>query len=250
MTFVLSNPRAVIKVLRDVEPEMENIEYMAASLEAYMEGNEGKLKEWRTVLTDMLEDNQWQGDVDEVLEQLKRRCLTYKPPDPLYPGAPVLAVLSEDGAWHEALLDSIDDDGYHVIFTQYGKPQTCKKEDICAIDDVADEGDDDLGEGECALCQRMLPMTFHHLIPRETHKKWLKKNKLPGNIVDGECSVNFLSSYGIEICRGCHSFIHSSETNKTLAEEVNTKELILAHPRMSNWIAYASKQKALVRSRR
>ena len=115
MGWVLSDTAATLQVLRDTEPEVENPEYMVASLEAYMcaltehDKPVGTISEWTTVLKDALQDAQWQGDdVDEMIRKLKNnKALTYEAPDPLYVGAPVVALLTEDMEWHPAILQQV-----------------------------------------------------------------------------------------------------------------------------------------------
>ena len=94
----------------------------------------------------------------------------------------VLAFLPEDEDWHCAVVDSIVEGRLRLIFIEclrtswlgglvlrYGKPQEVLPEDVRAMEDVADEGEE--GEGECEMCQRDLKLTFHHLIPKERQKR-------------------------------------------------------------------------------
>ena len=37
------------------------------------------------------------------------------------------------------------------------------------------ELEEEFEDGNCVLCSRDMPLTFHHLIPRATHKKMVKK---------------------------------------------------------------------------
>ena len=39
----------------------------------------------------------------------------------------------------------------------------------------ANDGDEEVGPGECAMCEREMPMTRHHLIPKTTHPYWIKR---------------------------------------------------------------------------
>jgi hypothetical protein len=38
---------------------------------------------------------------------------------------------------------------------------------------------------ECVICKRKMPLIFHHLIPRTTHKKMKKKTKLTKQDLNG-----------------------------------------------------------------
>ena len=250
-------------------------------------------------MKEALTDADWQGNsVDNILLELKKtEALRYEKPDPLYIGAPVLALLLEDGEWHPAILKDIqhqnnDEDEnaatktqYHVVFTEYEKPQVCGQGDVVAVADVlGDAAGESLGVGDCELCARTMDVTFHHLVPKETHKRYLKKKKLPHNLnagdvvrsAKGECSSDveegndggsagrlrgcvmlkvectslFFNSYGASLCRPCHSFIHSAEDNIQLAEHYNTVELLLSHDKVATWVQYASKQKVFQKCKR
>jgi len=176
MSWRLTNSKGVVRVLRDVEPEIENIDFLAVSLESYIDEESASISVWKRALKEALDDVNWSGDeegVEDILEQLKKQCFTYIPPDPLYPGAPVLALLIEDEQWHPAILQSIskeETEPYFVVFCEYQKPQTCTKENVVAqVDVIGDEGDEDLGEGDCMMCERTMRLSFHHLIPKEVN---------------------------------------------------------------------------------
>ncbi|GLB43007.1 hypothetical protein LshimejAT787_1204560 [Lyophyllum shimeji] len=70
---------------------------------------------------------------------------------------------------------------------------------------------------ECEICEREVPLTYHHLIPRSTHAKALKKKWHPEAMLN---SVAWL-------CRPCHSAVHHVATNEELAREYYTVELLL-----------------------
>merc|ERR1711970_1615970 len=119
MGWVLADPSAALRVLEESEVEIENAEYMVETLEAYMgsligesTNNDrliGPLSLWQKALEEALSDAHWQGnDVDSIFSELKRkRALQFENADPLYPGAPVLALLLEDSEWHPAILEEI-----------------------------------------------------------------------------------------------------------------------------------------------
>jgi len=100
----------------------------------------------------------------------------------------------------------------------------------------------------CDMCERHTKLTFHHLIPKETFSHYLKKNRLPPNIdipnFDKTFNLGrFLHSYGIYVCRPCHSAIHRCEANKVLAAEFNNLERLMLHPKISAWAKFNAKQK-------
>ena len=87
----------------------------------------------------------------------------------------------------------------------------------------------------CALCDRAVSLTFHHLIPRRVHKrgKFLR-----------QYTKETMRSTGLYICRLCHSGIHDIiPDERELAESYYTKELLLAHEGIARHVAWASKQK-------
>ncbi|GLE03764.1 hypothetical protein PINS_up012666 [Pythium insidiosum] len=157
-----------------------------------------------------------------------------------------LAVLSEDDDWHPARItkhlptkqpaaDSTELLQLEVEFTEYGKRQIVPLEDVVLEEDIADGEGDSVSAHDaavCEMCERPMRLTFHHLIPRVTHAKFLKLGY----------SREYLNS-GVMICRPCHSKIHSTESNKTLAREFNTLEKLVAHPEIARWIHYARKQR-------
>jgi len=71
------------------------------------------------------------------------------------------------------------------------------------------------------MCERHMKLTFHYLIPKELHSRYMKKNRLPVNLkTDRDFKmVPFLRQFGIYVCR--HSAIHRCEPNKVLAEDYN-----------------------------
>ena len=85
----------------------------------------------------------------------------------------------------------------------------------------------------CALCNRQLPLTFHHLIPRSTHKKKriIKKFSIEER------------QRGIWVCRSCHAVLHKFCTNIELAEQFNNIAKILSHPPLKKYVHWAKKQK-------
>ncbi|KAH8590863.1 hypothetical protein B0O99DRAFT_633668 [Bisporella sp. PMI_857] len=71
---------------------------------------------------------------------------------------------------------------------------------------------------ECEICERSwVPLTYHHLIPREVHAKVLKRGwHTEDHLMDAAW-----------ICRACHSFVHKVATNEELAREYFTVERLL-----------------------
>lgn len=87
-------------------------------------------------------------------------------------------------------------------------------------------------EGKCELCGNIKTLSFHHLIPRSTHKnKWFRKNFTKDEML----------LKGLKVCRGCHSFLHKTYTEKELGKNFNTKEKILSDEKLMKYISWARK---------
>lgn len=85
--------------------------------------------------------------------------------------------------------------------------------------------------GSCELCGRERELTFHHLIPRTTHRnKWFKKNFTREEM-----------SRGLDLCRDCHSAIHTFIPNeKHLGRYFNTRELLLEHEELARFVEWVA----------
>ncbi|KZT74221.1 hypothetical protein DAEQUDRAFT_683093 [Daedalea quercina L-15889] len=86
---------------------------------------------------------------------------------------------------------------------------------------------------ECEICERSVPLTYHHLIPREVHAKALKKKWHPEVMLN---SVAWL-------CRPCHSTVHQVASNEQLATEYYTIDRLLGREDIQKWRKYISKQR-------
>ena len=83
-------------------------------------------------------------------------------------------------------------------------------------------------EGQCALCERRGPVSFHHLIPRRNHaNKWFKKRFTREQMAGG-----------IDLCDDCHRALLKSIDHKSLGREYNTIEAIRAHRQMATFIEW------------
>lgn len=79
--------------------------------------------------------------------------------------------------------------------------------------------------GSCALCGRIVPdvlLTQHHLLPKERGGK--PQHRLP-------------------FCRPCHKQVHATFSNKQLAENYHSVELLQAAPELAPFLAWIRKQK-------
>ncbi|KAI9654703.1 MAG: hypothetical protein M1831_005290 [Alyxoria varia] len=84
---------------------------------------------------------------------------------------------------------------------------------------------------ECELCDRSwIPLTAHHLVPREVAEKAVKRGwvseKDVGNVA--------------WLCRACHSFIHRCESNEELARSWKTVTDLAAREDVIRWVKWIS----------
>ncbi|EAU81632.1 hypothetical protein CC1G_02648 [Coprinopsis cinerea okayama7 len=93
---------------------------------------------------------------------------------------------------------------------------------------------------ECEICEREVALSYHHLIPRSTHAKVLRRGWHPESMLN---KVAWL-------CRACHSAVHRVATNEELAQHYHTVELLLVREDIQRWRAYAAKQKWRPRPKR
>lgn len=92
----------------------------------------------------------------------------------------------------------------------------------------------------CELCDRdCLKLTEHHLVPRQETKRKKKKNRADlGPTID--------------ICSPCHKQVHTLFTNKELAANLYSADLLRSHPSMIKFLCWIAKQdpRKKVRTRR
>ncbi|KAF8179922.1 hypothetical protein K438DRAFT_1603153 [Mycena galopus ATCC 62051] len=90
---------------------------------------------------------------------------------------------------------------------------------------------------ECEICEREVPLTYHHLIPRAMHVKAVKKKWHPASMLN---SVAWL-------CRPCHTVVHQVARTEELAQHYYSVDLLLQREDIRRWGKYASKQRFGVR---
>jgi hypothetical protein len=90
--------------------------------------------------------------------------------------------------------------------------------------------------GDCELCKRedIDGLSEHHLIPRACHgTAWFRKN----------FSLEDMRTRKIDVCRECHHAIHEFiPSEKELGRHYNTRELLLAHPKIAKHVAWVSRR--------
>jgi 5-methylcytosine-specific restriction endonuclease McrA len=84
----------------------------------------------------------------------------------------------------------------------------------------------------CEICSREhIPLTYHHLIPRQTHAKAIKR----GWHKDWELNkVAWL-------CRACHNYVHKIASNEELAKEYYDVDLLLAREDVQKFAAWVGR---------
>jgi hypothetical protein len=88
-------------------------------------------------------------------------------------------------------------------------------------------------KNNCQLCERNVELTFHHLIPRKSHKiKFIRKKHAQLN----------LNTYGINVCKDCHKMIHKIIPHKQLALNYFSKERLMQNPQLVRFIKWVRTQ--------
>jgi hypothetical protein len=84
----------------------------------------------------------------------------------------------------------------------------------------------------CELCGCEPARSFHHLIPRTTHRnKWFKKKFRRDEL-----------QAGLHLCGPCHDLLHQLFEAKELGREFNTREKLAAHPEVAKYLAWRKKR--------
>ncbi len=83
----------------------------------------------------------------------------------------------------------------------------------------------------CELCECAEAHNFHHLIPRTLHRnKWFKKRYSREQM-----------AAGLQLCKMCHKTIHEFVREKELGRKFNSKQKLLAQPRIAKFIEWKRK---------
>lgn len=252
--------KRIALALREVCPNLgeaggdeANPTVLSASFCAYAADRDLEtVEQWTALLLEVLgdfsvvlDDEDNEGAAQRVVELIAKKGILKPTAPKLMVGDLVMAVLSEDHEWHPAMVcETVTEDVFKIIFSEYGKPQDVAGADLRKMDEIVDdeETDGQLKEGECDMCKQRKLLTFHHLIPKDTHPTYLKKRLPPGVEGENPPSRQWLNSYGTMVCKKCHSYIHSLAPNTVLAVELNTLEKILEDPRVQRRIEWLAKK--------
>lgn len=89
---------------------------------------------------------------------------------------------------------------------------------------------------QCELCGRNEPgLTKHHLIPRTRHR-----NKRVKKLFSRDEMANRV----LWVCRPCHHHIHRVLDEKQLALEYNTRDKLLDHPEIRQFVDWLASKPA------
>ena len=92
----------------------------------------------------------------------------------------------------------------------------------------------------CVLCNRSLPLTFHHVIPKLIHKRrWVRQQHSSEQLQEG-----------IWVCKPCHSAIHRFIDHAELARSFHTVEQLKSHEDLGPYIRWSSNQRRIKKVRR
>jgi hypothetical protein len=107
-------------------------------------------------------------------------------------------------------------------------------------DALANEIDEEelLGDDACEMCERVMPLTRHHLFPRTCWKFFEKRP--PAGFAESGRSLQETAA----LCRQCHSAVHLFADERALGEHYNTVEALLQQESLAKFAAFQNKQKA------
>ena len=87
--------------------------------------------------------------------------------------------------------------------------------------------------GHCPFCERDVPLTFHHLIPRKVHRRPRFARHYDKQTLN----------LGVYICRDCHKGVHNTYDEMQLATRFNTPQALLDDPDLSRHFQWVSRQR-------
>ena len=163
-----------------------------------------------------------------------------------------------------------DDSDQKSVESDLSEEENASDDDDTSIGST-DSNDAYIQEGECELCERVMKLTAHHLIPKCTWKlikpRFMEAaddfqegrydqvinilhlgEELPHGLTkktfqSGLNIKQFLAHYTADLCRPCHSVVHKHHSNLELAEKYNTVEKILTDENIYKFCKWQSKQK-------
>ena len=221
-----------ITVVEDLTAMFEEL------IEGYVEDVDDLQEHWRVDLTDMAQD--LVDDHPKILLGAPKVGSST-----IGAGDVCVALLEEDTTYHVALLVGQDgDDKWKVRFVDFHNLTRSVDKDLVKFTaDLTEEAREEFGltyvveDGnggkkgaeKCSMCSRDIPITIHHLIPKSEHSR-------------SDRTRAYLNGpeNALECCRPCHGNIHRVASNKLLADEYWSLELLMSHPKIatfSTWVA-------------
>lgn len=88
-------------------------------------------------------------------------------------------------------------------------------------------------DGQCELCEREVPTTSHHLIPKQIHTR----NWFINNFTKEE-----MNSRRADLCGDCHPMVHRYFNHTELGKTYNTIEKLLANEEVAKFVKWVSRQ--------
>jgi hypothetical protein len=250
---------------------------------------------WKSALIELLFDKDFCSSLEEskaIVESIEEEQEDNRDGDGHSPG-----IETEIKAWNDALQEflGISVEESQQIMNQCragdGDEKDGDDEDTHENSEAAsspentndDDDDDDgqcLGPGECELCERLMKLTRHHLIPKSTWPRmeaklrhdwqawcqqdstsepagWIQQLIAQDSLDHARSSSNtdqqqeldsktiriMFKHHTCQICRPCHSAIHKFYDNMTLAQQYNTTELLLQDQQVYKFCQWANKQR-------
>ena len=89
-----------------------------------------------------------------------------------------------------------------------------------------------LPDGCCELCERRMPLTRHHLVPRSQHAAHRARGATQAQL-----------SLTLACCRQCHNAVHAAADEATLGERYASRDALLRLPPLARFVAWAAKQR-------
>ena len=125
-----------------------------------------------------------------------------------------------------SVVDSVEAYGFLPRSTDLSKLVSSVVKEYIAIVTAAPPIWSHTRASACEICDRgWIPLTYHHLIPKQIHEKALKRHWHDEWKLD---SVAWL-------CRACHSFVHRLASNEELAKDLWTVDLLMEREEVRAW---------------
>jgi len=156
----------------------------------------------------------------------------------LKPGVAGMALLSLDDDWHNVIILEVR--GSERLIVEIANGQVgAGANHMISSSDFRPEWDLECVDDEvavCGLCLREMPLTYHHLIPKQEAHRYREK-----------MSKEELAR-GVLVCRPCHSAIHKTFSNPLLASSYRTIERLLDESDattlpLRRWTEFAARQR-------